>query len=243
MKRFFLNLNSGMNFSFLSFSHIVFTIVTFLIVMLIYLKRKKIVKFNSRRILIYRWLAGVIILITIAIRRGSFLYYGVYNWKYHLDIGFCNITSILFILYCFTGNRKINRLLYYCSFCGPFSAILFPSIDIAMNNYSFFVFILIHNVVFIFTFLFTVYYQLEFSKKAHRNTIFILLIYVFIVYIFNLIYGTNYNSFNGLLNDKLYGISILKKFCSNKLYDILLIVYGLFLMRLSSKLLRKIKVE
>lgn len=198
MKNFLLNYNYGLDFSFLSFIYIILIAITIFCLIKI-TKHKEIIRKTKNKETI-RIFVGIFFLIVIAIRRLSFAFYGVYDWHHHLDINFCSMTNIIFIIYCFTGNIKIYKLCYYMIFSGPLMAIIFPSVNVSINNYSFFSFVVMHHLIFIINYIFLIFNNIKFHKKDFIISYIFIVLFVGFTYIFNFICDTNYNTLSSFLS-------------------------------------------
>lgn len=242
MKEFLLNYNDGINFSIFNNYHYLLLTITFIISLLVlfncsFFKNLKVTTKKKIRI-VY----GLILLILFIVRRGSFLYFGVYDWTHHLDIGFCNFINLLLIVYCFIGNKKIYNVCYYGIFMGPLTSIMFPVINIGMNNYAFIVFLIIHNITFIMNIVFAIFEDIQYSKKKFISTLFVFLIYYFLILTFNNIFDTNYNLLNNLLSNSLKNITVLNVILSNRFLEaIFMIIFMIILMFIGSRLLTILK--
>lgn len=223
MKSFFLNQNKNLFISLFSKYHISLIILTFLIVCLIINNKEKFLNINDKNKKILRYTLAGILIINFILRRGSFIYYGVYNWKYHLDINFCNFTSIMYLIYSLTGNKKIYEICYYMAFIGPFSSILCPSVDFSPLNYSFYSFIILHHIIFIFNIMFMYTEKLEYKKNALKKIIIFLVIYFSTIYLFDFIFNTTYNMPNSFLNKAILDNKVIKV-CLNIKY---LVMYSI----------------
>ena len=210
MRNFFLNQNNDFVIELFSISHIFFIFVTFLLVLLIIIDREKFLNLKDNKKKILRYTLTTILLINFILRRGSFVYYGVYNWKLHLDINFCNFTSILFFIYCITGYKKLYPICFYFSFIGPLLSIIIPSSNLSPLNYSFYSFIILHHIIFIFNAMFMYFENYKYNKKDLLKTILFLIIYITVIYIINCFMNTNYNMPLTFVNINILNSSLLK---------------------------------
>lgn len=245
MKRFLLNTNtSNLIFESFSFIHIISIILVVIVFILILYNKKKLISINKSNKKIIRIIFGLILVIFYIIRRGSFLYYGVYNWKNHLSLGFCNMTSLLFIFYCFTGNKKIYNICYYCTFSGPLLSILIPSVNIGINNYAFINFIMIHHFIFLMNLLFCIFEKKKSSKKDFITAYIIMIMYMFFCYSFNYIFGTHYNYLDNFLNDYIRNLNFVSKIINyDSLGFIILVMIGTGMVLLGYNFLKLIESE
>lgn len=194
MKNFFLNHQNDFVVEIFSIYHFLFILLVFLFVCLVINNKEKFINLEKSKQKKLRYILFFILLINFILRRGSFIYYDVYNYKFHLDINFCNFTSILFMIYCITGNKKIYTICYYMTFVGPLLSILFPSVNISPLNYSFYSFIILHHLIFIFNIMFMYMENLKYNKNAFIKVIIFIFIYLIVTWIFNLFFKTTYNS-------------------------------------------------
>lgn len=242
MKNFLLNYNHGINFCIFNKYHYLLLIITFIISLIVlfnysFFKKMNVITKGKVRI-IYGWL----LLILFIVRRGSFLYFGVYNWKTHLDIGFCNFINLLLIVYCFTGNKRIYNVCYYGIFMGPLVSIMFPVINVGMNNYSFIVFVVLHNITFVMNIIFAICEDIKYSKKSFISVVILFLIYYFLILIFNHTLDTNYNLLNNLLASGLKKVPILVIILNNRFFEsTFMIIFMFILMFIASRFLIVLK--
>lgn len=237
MKKFLLNLNP-VNCKLFFVFHTLVLLFTFFILIVLIINNKKIQKINFTRI---RYLFGIVLLINWIIRRGSFLYYGVYNYKYHLDIGFCNLTSILMIVYCFLDSKKLFSLIYYLSFCCLPLAILFPSINYSFNQYGFYSFVINHHINFLMITIFSINNGLKYKKKEFKYCGFLIfIIFISVIFINNLI-NTNYNSLSSLLNPKFLNFKFIISIIENLIIsNIFLLIVGIIMIHIGKYFIIKV---
>lgn len=206
-------------------THFIILFITYISMLIILYNKnrlKKISDINKKRI---RISFGIILLVSWIIRRGSFIYYDVYNVKNHLDLGFCNMNVILFIFYCFTGNKKLYKFCYYSTFVGPLLSILFPAVTTSINNYSFIAFILNHNILFLMNLIFCIFEELKQESTNVKIVFLIGYIYVFSTNILDIIFDLSYNKLIGFISNKYIQNGIVL-YVSNNLI-ISMIVYAL----------------
>ena len=220
MRNFFLNQSNDFVIELFSIYHFLFIFVTILIICLIIIDKEKFLNMNTKNKKYIKLTLSIILLINFILRRGSFIYYDVYNWQYHLDINFCNFTSILFFVYCITGSKKIYKVCYYFAFIGPLLSILIPSSNMSPLNYSFYSFIVLHHLVFIFNIMFMYIENYKYNKKDFIKAILFLILYIVVVHIFNFFMNTTYNTPLSFVN-----INILKNNITMVLLNVKYIEY------------------
>ena len=200
MEKFFLNRNLGNNYEFLNKYYFISLLFCFIACFTIIINKDKIRKTGKIKKVWIRIIFGCILLLAWFFRRGSFILYGVYDWRHHLDINFCSMTSIMTILYCFTGNKRIYTLCYYLIFSGPLVSILLPSINSSIFNYSTINFFLIHHVIFIFNLIFFFFENSNYNKKEFIGSYTFILFYALFTCVFNYIFQTKYNTLQSFVN-------------------------------------------
>jgi len=89
------------------------------------------------------------------------------------------------------------------SFIGPLIAIIIPSVNLSPLNYSFYSYIIIHHLIFIFNIMFMYIENIKFNEKEYNKTIIFLIIYFSIIKIFNLVLKTTYNNATSFVNENL----------------------------------------
>lgn len=232
LREFFLNQNDDMLIEPFSIMHFILILMTILIMLLIYKKRDKINLKTSRIIL------AVILVINLVLRRGSFIYYGVYDYHYHLDINFCNFTAILMLIYSLTGNKKLYKYCYYMVFIGPLLSILFPCLTFSLKNYSFYSFLILHYILFIFNFIFYLKEDISFSKENLIKVIKFIFGYFIIVYMIDYLFKFDYNKIDTFINMDIFIINYLRNYGLIISYFIMIITI-IFLLILASIILMK----
>lgn len=232
LREFFLNQNDDMLIEPFSIMHFILILITIIIMLLIYKKRDKINLKTSRIIL------AVILVINLVLRRGSFIYYGVYDYHYHLDINFCNFTAILTLIYSLTGNKKLYKYCYYMVFIGPLLSILFPCLTFSLKNYSFYSFLILHYILFIFNFIFYLKEDISFSKENLIKVIKFIFGYFIIVYMIDYLFKFDYNKIDTFINMDIFIINYLRNYGLIISYFIMIITI-IFLLTLASFILMK----
>lgn len=235
LREFFLNQNDDMLIEPFSVMHFILILMTILIMLLIYKKIDKINLKTSRIIL------AVILVINLVLRRGSFIYYGVYDYHYHLDINFCNFTAILMLIYSLTGNKKLYKYCYYMVFIGPLLSILFPCLTFSLKNYSFYSFLILHYILFIFNFIFYLKEDILFSKESLIKVIKFIFGYFITVYMIDYLFKFNYNKIDTFINMDIFIINYLRNYGLIISYFIMIIVIMLLLLLTSFILMKKNK--
>lgn len=244
MKKFFLNQDTNLFISLFSKYHICLVMLCFLLVCLIINNKEKFINISNNKKTVLRYVLAILLMTNFLLRRGSFIYYGVYDWRYHLDINFCNFTSIIIFIYCITGNKKIYEICYYMVFIGPFLSIIFPSVNFSPFNYSFYSFIVLHHIVFIFNIIFMYSEKLKYNKNNFKKAIFFLIIYFCLIYLFNIFFNTRYNTPITFLNQSIKNNNSIYNYLSCFYIDyIIMFVIIWLLITFAKKVLQKIIIK
>lgn len=247
IKKFFLNQNSDLSIRLFSIWHITLIIITLTIILIIVTNKDKLIKCDKNTRKKIRIFFSCILILNIILRRGSFIFYNVYDYHLHLDINLCNFLSILYIIYGITGSKKIYPICYYFTFIGPLIAILFPCVNFSTLNYSFYSFLIIHYFLFIFNIIFLYLENYKYNKKDLQNTIIFLIIYFIIIYLFNYLFNTTYLSPTEFVNDDLLNNIIIKIIFNSKLLTYvvyyLIIVSLLLIGKICLKILNNDKIR
>ena len=194
MENFFLNKNLLLRIKLFDMYHLFFVFLVIFFSLIVILNKNKIVKLDKITQKKIRILFGCLLLIILVIKNGSLIYYESFDWKKNLDLGFCNFTSVMFIIYCFTGSKKIYPICYLMTFIGPLISILGPSYDISPLNYNFYTFIIMHHLVFIFNLVFMFIENYKYDKKIFNKSVIFVLVYTILIYIFDFLTDSIYNN-------------------------------------------------
>lgn len=190
MKEFFVNEKIGIPFHLFDLTHISLILVLVITLTLIILNRNNLSNIKNKKRL--KILFAVILLSNMCILYGSYLLYGVYDWKLHLPLHFCFITGNLFSLSMIFNLKKLYKVTYFWVFVGPLPAIIWPDNTSCFDNYLFYHYIISHHCLLIFNLI--VYYmeRIKIEKKDIFKSLLCANVVFGIMIIFNMIFGTNY---------------------------------------------------
>lgn len=192
MREFFLDENIGIPFTLFGKVHIGCILIVLTGLLLIYLMRNRIKNINKKYHKKIKYIMFALLFSNMAIYYGSYIYYGVYNWKVHLPLHICFIAGILFMIYLLTGKRKMYKVIFPLTFIGPLPAIFYPDLSSSFDYFVFYQYFISHHLLMIFSY-FILY--MEDFKITYNDTIktFILGNIIFITMsIFNNLFNTNY---------------------------------------------------
>lgn len=193
MKKFLLSFNSKFPFKIFGFQHLLMTIVTIILFIIVYklkdndkLKTKK----NIKKI---RIIISIIILLNMFIYRGSYMYYGIYNVKIHLSLYYCHIVNYLFVLSLIMNYKPFYKIIYGLTWIGSFCSMIFPDISGGIDTFLFYSLFISHHLMLVFVTLIMginkIHFKFKDLLKSSISGIGILLI----TYCINYDFGTNYN--------------------------------------------------
>lgn len=196
---FFSKVPGIFHFKNYGFIHLISIIITLIIITIIYIFRNKIKQWKYHDNFI-RYLMAIILLLNMIIYYGSEIIMGTYTYKAHLPLHFCFISGFLFMYILFTNKKNWFGVIYYFSFIGPLPAIIFPDLSVGPDRFMFWqwyishLFFIISSLYCLFVLEWKIEFKDIFKSMVYANIIFIL------VYIFNLIFDTNYIMTDALPN-------------------------------------------
>ena len=196
-----------------SIGHILIVLITLLLCIYIVKKRKRLSSLTPKKVQNIRIILATVLIINLFLRRGSYIFFDYYDWHYNLDINFCNFTSILFLIYLLTSNKKIYNYCYYMVFIGSLLSIILPSGNLYISNYSFYSFLIIHHILFICNLVFMYIEKKKYSKKDFISVHIFLIIYFIIIFLFDFITKTTYNNPLTFVNANLLNNSVISFLC------------------------------
>ncbi len=197
MKEFFGLVPGIFHFHLFGFWHIVMSVATLLAIFLIYHNREKLRKwkYHDKEA---RYFIAIFMFLNMVIYYVPMIIMGTWDWHVHLPLHLCFISGGLFMITMITENRKLYKLTYFLSFLGPLPAILFPDLTCGPDRFIFWQFFISHHF-FLVASLYTLYvldYKIE-KRDLPRAFLGALCIFG-IMFVFNLIFGTNYIMMNKL---------------------------------------------
>ncbi|MEG2351372.1 MAG: YwaF family protein, partial [Bacilli bacterium] len=113
MREFFLDEKIVNPFKIFGITHFICILIVILGMVLIYRHSSKIKKIVNK--LRLKHIMFIILFSNMAIYYGSYIYYGVYDWRVHLPLHICFIAGILFMIYLINGNPKIYKVSFFMS--------------------------------------------------------------------------------------------------------------------------------
>lgn len=207
IKNFFLGISINRFYNF-NFPHILYLLVVLIFTVLILRYKNKIRTINYKTFSTIIIVSSFIIILNQILYRGSYIYYGKFNWRCHLDLYFCFIINYLFVISILKKDNALYKLVYPMVFMGPFIAVLLPCWQTGPDTYVFYQTLIAHGFLFVVN-LFVFCYKNEQLKFIDFLRSLILANGIIIMtYIFNNIYGTSYNEpsnvFNGMINERFF---------------------------------------
>ena len=98
MRRFLLSENTKFYFEAFGLQHIVTLFLILFGIILIFVFRKKIQRIKPSTEKKLRIIFAILLIFNMLFYRFIYMYYGIYDIKYHLSLYYCHITNYLFAL-------------------------------------------------------------------------------------------------------------------------------------------------
>ena len=192
IREFFVNETPKFLFKQFGLIHMIFSIIPVIALIIIYINRNKIAaipKEKSKKIL---KISAIILLLNMIIFTFGFLYYGVFDYTKHLPFHLCFIANYMFMYGILFEKEWILKYTIFLCFIGPIPAILWPDMVSTIDNFEWWQYVISHHFFIIMSFF--SYYALGYKVKFNNYIkVFIFTnILMFIMYPFNLYFGTNY---------------------------------------------------
>lgn len=192
IREFFVNETPKFLFKQFGLIHMIFSIIPVIALIIIYINRNKIAsipKEKSQKIL---KISAIILLLNMIIFTFGFLYYGVFDYTKHLPFHLCFIANYMFMYGILFEKEWILKYTIFLCFIGPIPAILWPDMVSTIDNFEWWQYVISHHFFIIMSFF--SYYALGYKVKINNYIkVFIFTnLLMFIMYPFNLYFGTNY---------------------------------------------------
>lgn len=191
MNRFFEDSVGASKFTLFGEIHIISIIIMILIMFLLFRYRERIRKWKHHDGLMRYLIAGIMFL-NMTVYYGLKLYTNTWDYRVHLPLHFCFISGYLFMYALITNNKKMFRYIYFFSFAGPLPAILLPDLECGIDRYIFWQFVISHHFFIVsssyclFVLKWDIVRKDAWDALVKANLIFLA------VFIFNVIFHTNY---------------------------------------------------
>lgn len=137
-------------------------------------------------------IAAAVLFINMVIFYGVFILRGVYDWHIHLPLHLCFLTNFAFIYTLIAQKEKLFKIVYFFTWIGPLPAMLMPNTEMRFDRFQTWHFVISHHVMFLLGLfcLCAMGWRVTASDSVKAfligNTIFCA------VFIFNMLFGTNY---------------------------------------------------
>ncbi len=191
MKDFFSYKPGIFHFELFGSIHIFISLLTILIIYLIYINKEKL-KLIKYQNIIFRYGIAILMFLNMAIYYGHKIVNNTYNYKVHLPLHLCFFGGYLFMYTLVTNNKKLFKSVYFLSFIGPLPAIIFPDLTVGFDRFQFWQFVISHHV-FLIASLYCLYVlEWKVNKKDIKNSFILANAYLIAIIIFNNIFDTNY---------------------------------------------------
>lgn len=192
LREFFVNETPKFLFKQFGLIHCIFISIPIIFLILIYKNRNKIAKIPKEKTKKILKISAIILLLNMLIFTFGFLYYGVFDYKRHLPFHLCFIANYMFMYGILFEKEWILKYTIFLCFIGPIPAILWPDMISTIDNFEWWQYVISHHFFIIMSFF--SYYALGYKVKINNYIkVFIFTnLLMFIMYPFNLYFGTNY---------------------------------------------------
>ena len=192
MREFVVDDFPGISFNLFGITHLLCLTILVVGLILIYIYRNKIEnlsKFTKTKIkitMVIIWLLNRFIYV------GSYMHFGIYDWKANLPLHFCFVTGYMFVIGILFKKKNLLKIVYFFAFMGPFTATIWPDLRSSFDYFIFYEFFISHHLFVLFMF-FTFYMEkIKIVKNDLYKGIFWANVLFLFVFIFNNYFGTNY---------------------------------------------------
>lgn len=190
MREFFVNEEIGIPFHLFDITHISLMVLLGIILFVIFKKRNKLSEIKNKRKL--KIIFSIILIINMCILYGSYIYYGVWDFKMHLPLHLCFITGNLYAISAIFDLKWLYKWVYFLVFIGPLPAVIWPDNTSCFDNYLWYHYIISHHGLIIFSFITYYMDRVKIEKKDLIDTLLFGNIIFFSMSIFNNIFDTTY---------------------------------------------------
>jgi hypothetical integral membrane protein (TIGR02206 family) len=189
MKDFFTEIG-GTPFVLFGSMHMLLSVTTIIIAILIFIYRDKLKTFKYKENV--RYILAAILFINMSVYYISKIILRTYDWKLDLPLHFCFITGYIFMYILLTGNKKLYGIIYFFTFVGPIPAILWPDLKFDYNRFLFWQFIISHHFMLLSSIYVLAVLEYKICRKDILKAYVIGNAIVIIMAVFNSIFKTNY---------------------------------------------------
>ena len=192
MKEFVVDEIPGISFNLFSITHLICLSILVIGLILIYFNRHRIeniskpTKTKIKILMISIWLLNRFIYV------GSYMYFGIYDWKENLPLHFCFVTGYLFIIAIIFKKKNLLKIVYFFAFMGPFTATIWPDLKSSFDYLIFYEFFISHHLFVLFMFFILYMENIRIVKNDLYKGIFWANVLFLGAFIFNNYFGTNY---------------------------------------------------
>ena len=190
MREFFVNEEIGIPFHKFDLTHICLLVLLAIILFIIYKKRNDLPNIKHKKRL--KVIFSIILITNMCILYGSYIYYGVWDFRMHLPLHLCFITGNLYAIAAIFDLKELYKWVYFLVFVGPLSAIIWPDNTSCFDNYLWYHYIISHHGLFIFSFITYYMDKVKIEKRDLLNALLVGNIIFVSMAIFNDIFGTTY---------------------------------------------------
>ncbi|MEQ8239592.1 MAG: TIGR02206 family membrane protein [Cyclobacteriaceae bacterium] len=118
--------------------------------------------------------------------------YDRFEWEKDIPFVFCNLLAALLPVFAFYRKKWLFNVIYYLVIIGAIMAIITPSLKFKFPHYESIKFWAVHGGLLIVIFYSIIIFKYRPTFKGVVHTLLFVQVYVVIITVFNLTFGTNY---------------------------------------------------
>ena len=189
MKDFFTDVG-GTQFTIFGPLHMIISVITITIALLIFIYRDKLKSFKWKENV--RYVLAAVLFINMSVYYLSLIILKTFDWRIDLPLHFCFITGYAFMYVLITGNKKLYTVIYFFTFIGPITAMIWPDVKFGYDRIIFWQFVISHHFMLLSSIYVLVVLEYKIQRKNILKAYIIGNIIVVIMAIFNGVFKTNY---------------------------------------------------
>ena len=189
MYNFFAGIGNTSFYMFNNF-HIFLILSLIVLAILLFINRNNLKQFKYKEQV--RYVMATILLLNMIIYYIGLFATKTFDIMEDLPLHLCFVTNFFMIYVLYRGDRKLYKIVYFFTFIGPLPAIIWSDLTYTYDVFEFWQFIICHHVMLLTSLylLFVLDYTVEAKYMIRAFTIGIL--YICVINVLNIIFGTNY---------------------------------------------------
>lgn len=192
MREFILGTNTDYPFVLFSATHYLWIIIPIVVICFMHKYRDKLYNLSCKTKRRISLMFVIFMLLNIEFYHLSKVIYGAYDWKVHLPFHFCFISGYLFMYAVLFKKKGLYKITYFLAYMGTIPTMLMPDLKESFDSFIFYSSFISHHV-FMIGIMFIYYaYNFKIDFRDMINTFKLANVIFGVMFIFNMIFGTNY---------------------------------------------------